>query len=280
MKNIKYSVIIPCYNAEKFVECCINSILQFGYSQLEIICIDDGSIDNTNAVLKKLAQKDKRIKLFTQSHQGVSCARNFGLTVANGNYVMFVDSDDYLIYNIFDEINKIDKDIDCFVINYEKRVNGVNVNKYDILNKTNSKKDMLEQLYSKRSILPVWRFVVKRELANNIIFTNGIVFEDEEWSAKMLLKCNSFYVIEDIVYSYQKREGSILSGLNLFSYKDLISVCERLLKLSEKYIGFEKDFLLRRVYLNMEYCYYSIRKLSKPREPLWIKRLAKKDKKH
>lgn len=277
---IKISVIIPTYNTSKYIEECLKSIVETKYENLEVIIIDDSSTDDTCKIINSFTHQYKYIKIYNIKHQGVAFARNVGIKKATGDYLVFVDSDDYIIYNIFDEINKIDKDIDCFVINYEKRVNGVNVNKYDILNKTNSKKDMLEQLYSKRSILPVWRFVVKRELANNIIFTNGIVFEDEEWSAKMLLKCNSFYVIEDIVYSYQKREGSILSGLNLFSYKDLISVCERLLKLSEKYIGFEKDFLLRRVYLNMEYCYYSIRKLSKPREPLWIKRLAKKDKKH
>ena len=90
------TLVIPAYNAEHTIERCLDSILRQTYEHLEILIVDDGSLDGTKAVIQKYARKEKRIRLFFQSNQGVSVARNAGIRHASGRYLLFVDADDYL----------------------------------------------------------------------------------------------------------------------------------------------------------------------------------------
>ena len=90
------SVIIPVYNVENYIEKCLNSIVNQTYNNLEIIIIDDGSTDNSIAIAEKIAENDKRIRIISQVNQGVSSARNLGLDNASGEYILFIDSDDWL----------------------------------------------------------------------------------------------------------------------------------------------------------------------------------------
>lgn len=99
MQGSLLSVIIPCYNVEKFIEKCIDSIIGQAWEPLEIICVNDGSTDNTRCVLDKLAANDVRIKAFHKMNEGVAKARNLGLQMSKGEYVMFVDADDTLVEN-------------------------------------------------------------------------------------------------------------------------------------------------------------------------------------
>ena len=92
----RVSVIVPCYKVEKYVEQCIRSIINQTYDNIEIIPVDDGSPDNTPCILDKLSQEDNRIHVIHKQNAGVSAARNSGLSVATGDYVVFVDGDDFL----------------------------------------------------------------------------------------------------------------------------------------------------------------------------------------
>ena len=94
--NPLISIIVPCYNVERYVEQCIRSIMGQSYKNIEIITVDDGSPDNSSQILDKLANEDSRIKVIHKQNAGVSAARNSGLDVATGDYVVFVDGDDYL----------------------------------------------------------------------------------------------------------------------------------------------------------------------------------------
>lgn len=91
----KISVIIPVYNVEKYLKRCLDSVINQTYKNLEIILIDDGSTDNSGKICDEYAEKDKRVKLFSQINQGAGAARNFGLAIANGNYIVFIDPDDF-----------------------------------------------------------------------------------------------------------------------------------------------------------------------------------------
>lgn len=112
------SVIVPVYNTEKFLAKCIESICNQSIKDIEIICINDGSIDNSLYLLNKLAERDNRIKIITQKHQGVSAARNRGIYVARGEYIQFVDSDDILLSNALEYALTVsihnELDIFCF----------------------------------------------------------------------------------------------------------------------------------------------------------------------
>ena len=112
---MKFSIIVPIFNCQKYLTKCINSLRNQTYKNLEIICIDDGSTDNSKQIIEEFSKQDKRIKLITQQNQGVSVARNNGIKIATGEYIMFVDADDWLdfntceiLYHILQNQNEID----------------------------------------------------------------------------------------------------------------------------------------------------------------------------
>ena len=96
---VKVSIIVPVYNVEKYLSTCLDSLINQTLTDIEIICVNDGSTDSSLAILKDFANKDSRIKILDKQNEGVSVARNLGIEVATGQYLMFVDSDDYLIEN-------------------------------------------------------------------------------------------------------------------------------------------------------------------------------------
>ncbi|WP_251576316.1 glycosyltransferase family 2 protein [Limosilactobacillus agrestimuris] len=104
MESDQISVIIPVYNAEKYLEQCIQSILGQTYRNLELILIDDGSTDHSLAICTHYQQQDSRVRVFHQENLGVGKARNYGMDVASGNLIAFIDSDDYVMPNYFEEL--------------------------------------------------------------------------------------------------------------------------------------------------------------------------------
>ena len=100
MESVKYSIIVPVYNAEQFLERCIKSLIGQTYKNFEVIFINDGSSDTSGDILKKYCTSDKRLKLIERTNQGVSSARNEGIERAIGEYVIFVDADDYVEKNL------------------------------------------------------------------------------------------------------------------------------------------------------------------------------------
>ena len=109
MNNPKVSIIIPVYNTEKYLEQCLESIINQTYKNIEIICVDDGSTDDSSAILHNFQQKDSRIKVYTQKNNGTGVCRNKGIMYSTGEYIMFVDSDDWL------NLSAIEKVVDIFV---------------------------------------------------------------------------------------------------------------------------------------------------------------------
>lgn len=100
----KISIIVPVYNTEKFLEKCLNSLINQTLKDIEIICINDGSTDKSLQILEKFANKDKRIQIINQTNSGLSVARNIGIKKAKGEYIGFVDSDDWVDLNFFEQL--------------------------------------------------------------------------------------------------------------------------------------------------------------------------------
>lgn len=144
-KKCKVSIIVPVYNVEKYVERCIESIIKQSYKNLEIILIDDGSKDNSGKICDEYAQKDNRIKVIHKKNGGLSDARNTGLNIADGEYICFIDSDDYIHKDLVkDNLEKLIQqkaDMICFnrfVINGEKIIEkpqlyNENMTTYDVI---------------------------------------------------------------------------------------------------------------------------------------------------
>ena len=150
MKNHYISVIIPVYNLENYIENCLNSIVNQTYNELEILCVDDGSSDRSAEIIRSFCEKDARVKYFYQENDGVSAARNSGLEKAAGEYIMFVDSDDFIEKNMIETILK-NKENDLTISNY-KRYYGKDkiINNIEIDEKIYNKEEFLENFCSKK----------------------------------------------------------------------------------------------------------------------------------
>lgn len=128
-KQKKISIIVPVYNVERYLSECLNSILKQTFNNLEIICINDGSTDNSAAILAEFANKDKRITIIQTNNGGVSRARNLGLDIATGDYIGFIDSDDYALPEMYQQMvdllerNEADVSI-CSFVNIRNQYQG------------------------------------------------------------------------------------------------------------------------------------------------------------
>ena len=199
--NIVYfSIIIPVYNVEKYLPKCLDSLINQTYGDIEIICVNDGSIDNSLQVLNEYAQKDARIKVINQENNGVSTARNVGIDNATGDYLLFVDADDWLDLKTCEILNN-SISINCadlvsfnavFIFN-KNEVLGLPKNINSIING-----EMLSICYSKK-------FLVKY----NIKFpTNIKIAEDHIFKIQALINTDKIIVLEDYLYYIYNRENS------------------------------------------------------------------------
>lgn len=221
----KVSVIVPVYNVKDYVDECINSIVSQSYKDIEIIIVDDGSKDGSGERCDEWATKDSRIVVLHQKNMGLSEARNTGLDVASGEYITFIDSDDYyevdalqtLVYNA--EKNNAD-----MVVCKGKRVseNGKQSISEEVIDYSDSFID--EETFWRRYIndmyyIVVWSKLYRRDVFSDIRFPVGEINEDEAILWMVLSKCKKIYATNDIVYNYRIRNSSIMRSN--FSEKNL-----------------------------------------------------------
>ena len=216
---MKYSVIIPVYNSEKYLRKCIDSILAQKYKDFEIILVDDESKDLSAKICDDYAQKDNRVKVIHKTNGGTADSRNVGIRAASGDYIMFVDNDDY-----WKRKNTLE-DIDCQlneshadVLMYDTMEYWENENRFTQSGKTCKRQEIVNQPkeYALKTVIEhvilyraVWAKVVKRQLIvdHNLLFEKGIRNEDTEWTAKMLLCAESYDWYEKVFYVYRKGTG-------------------------------------------------------------------------
>lgn len=214
MISPKISIIIPVYNVEKYLAECLDSCINQTLEDIEIICVDDCSTDGSYEILEEYQNKDPRIKIVRQeTNKKQGAARNKGLEVATGEYIWFVDSDDYVDTKacqiLYDTIKEFDVDMLCFsalqFVNTDKNYTfsnskffqGVQINKI-YHPKTNWK----EINFSNLCITP-WAYLTKRHLIQNFRFREGVVFEDVDFSSILLASVNSFCYIPYTAYFYR-----------------------------------------------------------------------------
>ena len=221
-KNPKVSVIVPVYNVEKYIDKCLDSLVNQTLKDIEIIVVNDGTKDNSQSIIDKYAKKYKNIKSFIKENGGLSSARNYGIEKATGDYIAFVDSDDYVSYDMYEKLyNKaILKDYDVVVCNtnyiYDKKVVPVITNlDRDIDNKADVKK-VMTYLYP-----AVWnKLYNKRLFKNNIRFKDKVWFEDVEFIYRLYPFINSIGTVDDYLINYVQREGAITHTIDkrLYDY--------------------------------------------------------------
>lgn len=217
---MKVSVIVPVYNARDYIEKCLDSLISQTLKDIEIIVIDDGSTDDTYKILSKY--KDK-IKLIRQKNGGVANARNKGLSIAKGEYIAFVDSDDWVEFDMFYKLynkaieNKYDA-VECdfrYVDEYKEWQGVTDIDK-DVVTLNDKKK------YFIKMFPVIWNKIYKRDKIVNIKFKDGVWAEDVEFLYRVITKIDTIGKVNEELYYYYQREKSEsrLFDKRVYSYID------------------------------------------------------------
>lgn len=227
---MRLSIIVPVYNVADYLAKCLDSLLaqNLPQNEYEIIVVNDGSTDNSGEIAQQYADKYANITLINQSNQGLSGARNTGIKHANGEYIQFVDSDDYLEENVLGGLMKQveDDDLDVLRFKYQNvRINNES-KEYEIFQPYKSSPYLYDD-YSSFVIDGVSflnerlgtacyavMFIIRKTILDNCVFKQGIYFEDTEWTPRMILKSQRIASSDTIVYNYLMREGSITKAIN------------------------------------------------------------------
>ena len=208
----KVSVVVPVYNVEKYIDKCLQSLVNQTLDDIEIIIVNDGSTDNSETIIKKYLNKsDKKIIYVTKQNGGLSDARNYGMKYATGEYIAFLDSDDYVDITIYEKMyNKAKSEcldfVECdFIWKYEKK---------EVKDCGYVYKDKHEMLVNARVV--AWNKLIKRELIveNQIQFPKGLRYEDVEFFYKLLPYINKFGFVKEYLIYYMQRKDSIVNTQN------------------------------------------------------------------
>ena len=251
----KVSIIVPVYNVEKYISECITSLIEQTYENIEIIIINDGSTDKTKEICQELKEKDERIIFITKHNSGVSDTRNIGISKSTGDYIVFVDSDDYIDKHYIEEMVKGMKEeefIDMAVCNYVELYKNVLLhggsNLTDNLIITN--KEAINDIYKLKSFGGyLWNKIFKNDIIRkyNIRFNKEIhMCEDMLFILTYLSECNHIKRIPKELYFYRMRKSSMIWNKDEIKYKTLYNAYNQMYK-----IIYKND-------VKMDYFYYMV----------------------
>lgn len=204
------SVIIPVYNTESLIRKCIDSILTQSYKNLEIIIVNDGSTDNSGLICDELAKEDNRIKVIHTKNQGAAAARKYGVINANGLYISFVDSDDYIDPLMYEHMIEIANETKADMIITNTNTIKNNIGKIGYLDKPkflNSEEALNTFLLG--NWLALWGKLINKELFTNLEWVNLKVADDIVIVAQLIHYSNKIAYTERALYNYIIREGSL-----------------------------------------------------------------------
>ena len=231
--DIKVSVIVPAYNTEEYIGECLNSILNQKLKEIEIIVVDDGSTDQTLDVLKKYeTQYPNKVLVFHKENGGQASARNLALKYAKGEYLGFVDSDDWIDPEMYEEMYQKAKEQDFDIVICDMVDHYPNREIYH----------HASQFEDKFSVTPsACNKIFKRSFAGDILFPEGLWYEDFEYTTKQLMKTEKIGLIHKGFYHCHCREVSTMNNNNSEKNKNILLVLENLEEFVKK-LGWQKKY--------------------------------------
>lgn len=251
IQNEKISIIVPIFNVEKYLDKCVASIINQTYTNLEIILVDDGSPDNCPKICDKWAETDNRIKVIHKSNGGLSDARNAGLSVATGEYIAFVDSDDYIETDMYEKLLSviINTSSDISVCNLRHVHDNASITPCNTINTEliteYTTEEAMSALIDDKIRQVVWNKLYKTEIIKDIMFDVGKYHEDEFWSYKAIGAAKKIATIDYTGYNYLQRSDSIMG--NTYSLKRLDAVeakCHRQEYLKDNFLSLQQKGLI------------------------------------
>lgn len=284
------SVVVPIFNVEKYLAECIESILNQTYTKFELILVNDGSTDNSLEICNQYSKKDNRIKIVNKKNGGLSDARNAGIDIAKGEYIIFIDSDDFINKNMFKIMFDIakSKNADIVQCSYKEFYNKEDINDSSIINNEFELKELtpIEALYGfydeKKSGLTTvaWNKLYKTKLFEGIRYPYGKIHEDVFTTYKLIFKANKIVCTETPLYYYRQRENSITTSkynknrlVILEAVKERTNFMKNVVKSEELY-----NLGLKNYYCNMMNSYVKYKK-SNPDDKETLKEIKKNSKK-
>ena len=252
---MKFSVIIPVYNVEPYLRECLDSVLNQKFKDWEAVCVNDGSTDGSADILNEYAARERRLKVITQPNRGLSAARNAGVDAAEGEYVLFLDSDDWLEENALEVLsNNLDgEDMVCFsgrrYFENEQRYNHVDQLKAWAY--ASGMSYFNEDALSARdfAFVCVVLRIYKREFLSrhNLKFKEGIFHEDNLFTPMACFYADQVKVINECLYDYRVRSNSITTTANIKRLRDLLGTANTLAAFFIPKHGFDKTVVYRSI---------------------------------
>lgn len=271
---VKVSIIVPVYNVEKYVERCLESLINQTYQNIEIIIVVDGATDNSLEICENYKERDSRIQIVIKQNQGLGLARNTGLEYITGKYVLFVDSDDYVDINLVKSVTELAEKNECDLVRFhnyrENLVTGKKTVRKTLLQEGIYLKDKInkELLYPIIGVLPeqtaenfvgmsVWRNLYSSSIIKNhelnFVSEREYISEDIIFNIKYLYLCNKVYVTNHPFYHYIVNENSLTAKYKddrfdkeIIMYKEILRLVDTLGVCKEEYLVREQRTFMDR----------------------------------
>lgn len=262
MAKIKVSIIIPIYNVEKFLRQCLDSVLNQTLKEIEIICVNDGSTDNSPKILEEYGQRDKRIKIINKKNEGLGAARNTGMEYVTGEYIDFVDSNDWVDTRMFEKLYENGKFNNCDIVmcptlivneiddklsNHYYDLECYNKNLYNTVFDYEKTKDFIFKIDVK-----AYNKIYRTEYLNriNARFPEGLIFEDMPFFYYTYLNARRISLIRDFLYFHRlNRSGSIITNADK-RFFDMIKIQNLIIKnflLLPNFKDYEMELINRKI---------------------------------
>ena len=271
--DLKLTIVVPIYNVERYINKCIDSIIHQSYKNLEIILVDDGSPDKCGEIIDEYSRIDKRIHVIHKSNGGLSSARNAGLDIASGDFIGFVDSDDYIDYNMYEELFDVIKchDVDIVYSNFQTeyldgRIEGCDKNSGQIY--IRSSLDVLRDMMWDKLNCSSCTKLFKRTVFSEYKFPENNIYEDRIAMHMWILQCKQVAWVDKVFYHYVERSSSLchlITPLNRYHY--FMAEFSRI-EFIEKHLLFEGEELLEVRNRLIRICFFTFEEfvlLTKPR---------------
>lgn len=241
-KKFTISIIVPIYKVEQYLQRCVDSLLKQTYENFELILVDDGSPDSCGDICDEYARQDSRIQVIHKENGGLSDARNAGMDIATGEYIVFVDSDDWVVSDYLESMLEALEETDSDIC--ECQVYRTTGEEYTDI-KMEVKPEVYDTIVALNELIHdgvfrqhVWNKLYRREVVGDIRFPKGKTNEDEFWTYQVFGRARQAVKIDDVLYCYYQRSGSIMGqGYSLKRLHALEAKVERQTYIDKNYPG-------------------------------------------